>query len=139
VFIVHGHETAARESVAEFIRQCDLHAIVLQEPAEHGRTLMDQVETHGEAGFAIVLLTPEDLGLTPDGSGDLRPRMNVLMELGYFMGRLGRARTCALAVTSTAQLPSDLAGVVLESFDPSGGWKDALRRELRSAGYDVGG
>ena len=142
VFIVHGHDTGAREAVAQFIAESGLEATVLDEPAEQGRTVMEQVELHGGVGYAVLLLTSADLGLTPEAPAVVRPQMNVLMELGYFMGRLGRTRICAFAVCEATQPPSDLAGAPLGSLVPSGegsqDWKAMLRRELLAAGYEVG-
>ena len=60
----------------------------------------------------------------------------VLLELGYFIGRLGRAKVCALK-RGTLEIPSDFAGVVWENMDSSGSWKLALARELKAAGHDI--
>ena len=86
-------------------------------------------------GFAVVLLTPDDLGRDKNAS-DLEPRarQNVLLELGYFMARLGRDRICALK-KGTLEIPSDFAGVVWETMDDTGGWKQKLARELQAAGH----
>lgn len=35
------------------------------------------------------------------------------------------------------EIPSDFAGVVWENMDKSGGWKQALARELDAAGYGI--
>ena len=137
VFIVHGHDSAARESVARFVEKIGFQAVILAEQANQGRTIIEKVEAHGDVGFAVVLLTPDDQGCVKGGTLQPRPRQNVLLELGYFLGRLGRANVCALATVSTMELPTDFAGVVWEPFDPSGGWKAALARELRAAGFEV--
>jgi predicted nucleotide-binding protein len=137
VFIVHGHDSAAREAVARFVERIGFQAVILAEQANQGRTIIEKVEAHGDVGFAVVLLTPDDQGCVRGGTLQPRPRQNVLLELGYFLGRLGRANVCALATASTMELPTDFAGVVWESFDPSGGWKAALARELRAAGFEV--
>lgn len=57
-----------------------------------------------------------------------------MLELGYFLGRLGRSRVCALK-RGQIEIPSDFAGVVWENMDASGGWKQALGRELEAAGF----
>lgn len=117
VVVVHGHETQAPEAVAVFLEEAGFEPIRL-----HGPAIMEQVERHGEVALAVLLLTADDLGGT-----------NVLMELGYFMGRFGRTRVCALAIETTGQLPSHLGGVALELFDQSESWKAALTRYLQSA------
>jgi predicted nucleotide-binding protein len=116
VVVVHGHETPAPEAVALFLEEAGFEPIRL-----HGPGIMEQVEKHGEIALAVLLLTTADLGGT-----------NVLMELGYFMGRFGRTRVCALAIESTGQLPAHFGGVTLELFDESEKWKAALTRHLQS-------
>jgi len=136
VFIVHGHDEGARESVARFLEQLDFDPIILHEQANQGRTIIEKIEAHGDVGFAVVLLTPDDLGSVQGGPSQPRARQNVLLELGYFIGRLGRARVCALK-RGDVEVPSDFGGVVYEPFDGGGGWKQALGRELQAAGFDI--
>ena len=136
VFIVHGHDGEAREAVARFLEKMGLQAIILHEQANQGRTVIEKVEANGDVGFAVVLLTPDDVGCTKGGEPGPRARQNVLLELGYFIGRLGRAKVCALK-RGTLEIPSDFAGVVWENMDSSGSWKLALARELKAAGHDI--
>jgi predicted nucleotide-binding protein len=138
VFVVHGHDDGPREAVARFLERIGFEPIILHEQANRGRTIIEKVEAHGDAGFAVVLLTPDDEGCLKGETPQPRPRQNVLLELGYFAGRLGRANVCALKV-GDIELPSDFGGVVWEKFDVSGGWKLALARELRAAGFEVDG
>src|SRR5262249_428260 len=71
--------------------------------------------------FAVLVLTPDDL-LVRQGEERNAARDNVLLELGLFMGRLGRSRTFAVCQKdSNLKLPSDLAGVSLASFSAPGG------------------
>jgi hypothetical protein len=111
VFIVHGHDEGARESVARFLEQLDFDPIILHEQANQGRTIIEKIEAHGDVGFAVVLLTPDDIGSVQGGDPLPRARQNVLLELGYFIGRLGRARVCALK-RGDVEVPSDFGGVV---------------------------
>ncbi|HEF4763170.1 TPA: nucleotide-binding protein [Pseudomonas putida] len=135
VFIVHGHDEGAREMVARFLEQLGFQSIILHEQANQGRTVMEKIETHGDVGFAVVLLTPDDEGCAKGGTPEPRARQNVLLELGYFLGRLGRDKVCALK-RGTVEIPSDFAGVVWESMDGNG-WKQALGRELQAAGHEI--
>lgn len=136
VFIVHGHDGEARETVARFLEKMGLQAIILHEQANQGRTVIEKVEANGDVGFAVVLLTPDDLGCAKGGVPEPRARQNVLLELGYFIGRLGRAKVCALK-RGELEIPSDFAGVVWEKMDSGSSWKLALARELKAAGHDV--
>ncbi|HAE54972.1 MAG: hypothetical protein CMI62_02975 [Parvibaculum sp.] len=135
-FIVHGHDDAAREAVARFLERLNFEAIVLHEQANQGRTIIEKIEAHGDVGFAVVLLTPDDIGGMSED--DLRPRarQNVLLELGYFVGRLGRARVCALK-KGDVEVPSDFDGVVYQNLDAAGAWKTALGKELQAAGFNI--
>lgn len=136
VFIVHGHDDGAREMVARFLERIGLEAIILHEQANQGRTIIEKVVAHGDVGFAVVLLTPDDEGCAKGDKLEPRARQNVLLELGYFIGRLGREKVCALK-RGTVEIPSDFAGVVWETMDSSGGWKQSLARELEAAGHTI--
>ncbi|WP_082702745.1 TIR domain-containing protein [Pseudacidovorax intermedius] len=136
VFIVHGHDDGAREAVARFLERIGLEAIILHEQANQGRTIIEKVVAHSDVGFAVVLLTPDDEGCVKGGTPEPRARQNVLLELGYFIGRLGRDKVCALK-RGAVEIPSDFAGVVWETMDTGGGWKQALARELEAAGHSI--
>ena len=136
IFIVHGHDDGARETVARFLERIGLEAVILHEQASQGRTIIEKVVANSDVGFAVVLLTPDDEGCVKGGKPEPRPRQNVLLELGYFIGRLGRDKVCALK-RGTLEIPSDFAGVVWETMDSNGGWKQALARELEAAGHSI--
>ncbi|HCY56463.1 MAG TPA: hypothetical protein DF715_13405, partial [Oceanicaulis sp.] len=139
VFVVHGHDGESREAVARFLVSIGLDPIILHEQANRGRTVIEKVEANSDVSFAVVLLTPDDLGrATADGEADLEPRarQNVLLELGYFIAKLGRAHVCALRRGSVV-IPSDFAGVVWTEWDEAGAWKVSLARELKASGHDV--
>jgi len=136
VFIVHGHEVAAREAVARFVAQIGLEPIILHEQASQGRTVIEKVEAHADVGFAVVLLTPDDTGCAKGGTPEPRPRQNVLLELGYFIGHLGRSKVCTLK-RGEVEIPSDFAGVVWAPMDDGGAWKQILGKELQATGYAI--
>jgi len=136
VFIVHGHDGEARESVARFLTVIGFEPIILHEQANRGRTVIEKVEANSDIGFAVVILTPDDEGGRKGEVLEPRARQNVLLELGYFIGRLGRDRVCALK-RGTLEIPSDFAGVVWEAMDSGNGWKLALARELKAAGHQI--
>ncbi|OEB85125.1 hypothetical protein BBM86_07355 [Vibrio parahaemolyticus] len=136
IFIVHGHDDGARETVARFLERIGLEAVILHEQANQGRTIIEKVVANSDVGFAIVLLTPDDEGCVKGGTPEPRARQNVLLELGYFIGRLGRDKVCALK-RGALEIPSDFAGVVWQTMDSNGGWKQALARELEAAGHSI--
>ncbi|MFM0005749.1 nucleotide-binding protein [Paraburkholderia dipogonis] len=136
VFIVHGHDDGARQTVARFLEKLGFEPVILQEQANRGRTIIEKFEEHSDVGFAVVLLTPDDEGRAKGGGLQPRARQNVVLELGYFIGRLGRHRVCALK-SGDLELPSDYQGVLWETMDAGGGWKLSLARELKAAGHEV--
>lgn len=137
-FLVHGHDEAARESVARYLDRLSVKPIILHEQASQGRTVIEKLEHHANVTFAIVLLTPDDVGSAHGEPDELRPRarQNVVLELGFFVGKLGRQRVCAMHKGSL-ELPSDYMGVVYVPFDDAGGWRLTLARELKAAGFSV--
>jgi len=137
-FIVHGHDEGARESVARFVEKLGIHPIILHEQASGGRTIIEKLERNSDVDFAIILLTPDDVGAKATAKDALQPRarQNVVLELGYFIAKLGRSRVCALHKASV-ELPSDFLGVIYISLDEGGAWRVLLAKELREAGFDV--
>jgi predicted nucleotide-binding protein len=84
-----------------------------------------------------VLLTPDDMGRARNETQlEPRARQNVLLELGYFIAKLGRERVCALK-RGEVVIPSDFAGVVWEEMDSAGGWKSRLGKELEAVGQEI--
>ncbi|MCX4177744.1 MULTISPECIES: nucleotide-binding protein [Paraburkholderia] len=136
VFIVHGHDHGSREAVARVVETLGLEPIVLGDEANSGQTIIEKFERHAQVGFAIVLLTGDDVGGKDESSLHRRARQNVILELGYFIGRLSRARVCALYVAGV-EMPSDIAGVGYVALDQAGLWKYEVAKELRAAGYTV--
>ena len=138
IFIVHGHDESARETVARFLEKLKLEPIILHEQPNHGRTIIGKFEKYADVGFAVVLLTPDDLGASKDRRDDLEPRarQNVIFELGYFIGKLSRCKVFPL-VKGTVKTPSDYDGVVYTELDDAGGWKTKLIQELMDAGFNI--
>jgi predicted nucleotide-binding protein len=116
------------------LEKLQLEAIILHEQPDAGRTIIEKfVDCADEVGFAVVLLTPDDLGGSALASTHVaRARQNVIFELGYFAGKLGRGRVCLLR-KGEVEIPSDLYGVIYTDMDAAEGWKIKLVRELKAA------
>jgi predicted nucleotide-binding protein len=140
VFLVHGHDERMLQECARFLERLDQEVVILREQSNQGRTIIDKFEQVAqEAGFAVVLLTADDHGGPAGATAEqLKPRsrQNVIFELGYFVGRLGRKYVCALFEPGV-ELPSDYSGVLYEELDNRATWKIHLARELRDAGMSV--
>jgi predicted nucleotide-binding protein len=138
VFLVHGHDNEAKHAAARFLEQLHLSAVVLSERPDEGRTVIEKFERESNVGFAVVLMTPDDIGYQLGMEDNPRPRarQNVVLELGYFVGRLTRARIAVL-YKGAVELPSDYHGVLYIQMDDRDGWKLRLARELKQAGMEV--
>ena len=138
VFVVHGRDEGTKNIVARLLESLNLEPVILQDQPNEGRTIIEKFEEYSQATFAVILCTPDDVGAiaTKQESLNPRPRQNVVLEWGFFLGRIGRERVCAL-IKGDVEIPSDYAGVVYIDLDESGGWKMKLARELTEAGFPV--
>ncbi len=139
VFVVHGQDEAPKNAVQIFLRKLDLEDIVLHEQPNRGRTIIEKFESYAAVDFALVLLTPDDTGGPVGTSPDKlkrRARQNVVLELGYFIGKLGRDHVCALH-QGDVEIPSDLSGMLWVEMDRGGAWKISVANEMQEAGIPV--
>ena len=138
VFVVHGHQEAIREATARFIERLDLTPVILHEQPNKGRTIIEKFTDYSDVGFAVVLFTGDDRGGAISGPYDKqkpRARQNVVLELGFFLGKLGRGRVCAL-YQDGVEIPSDYNGVLFVKLDDAA-WKLQLAKELKAARIEV--
>ncbi len=141
IFIVHGKNEAMKQAVARVLEKLDIEPIILQEQANEGRTIIEKFVESSNVGYAIVLLSPDDYGYSVEAKAKkamLRARQNAILELGFFVGKLGRNRVMALyQQAENFEMPSDFLGVAYTAFDVNGNWQLQLVRELRANGYKV--
>ena len=152
VFIAHGKDMKPLNELKEIVTKFGLTPVVLSEQPSGGRTVMEKLEAYSDVGFAFIILTPDDLGgYVEAGSkwsrpqrlrkflrtAQNRPRQNVILEFGFFVGKLGRDRVACLLKKPVEQ-PSDMQGIVYLSFKESlHEIKDEILRELQEAGYAI--
>lgn len=143
VFVVHGHDEGTKQMVARVLEKVRLRPIILHEQPDKGRTIIEKFEAHApNAGYAVVIVTGDDLGRLHPGKNPQPPeverpraRQNVILEWGYFLGRLGRERVAALCDPGV-ELPSDYSGVlVIRLGDDT--WQFRLAKEMKAAGLRV--
>lgn len=142
VFVVHGRSDSPRLEVELLIhRATKLAPVVLAAQPNQGATIIEKLEAHlnpSSSSFAVILMTGDDVGrLAEDGEVERpRARQNVVLELGFAMGVLGRRRV-AILHEDGVELPSDIKGVAYYPLDSAGAWKASLLGELRAAGIHV--
>lgn len=144
IFIVHGHDTEARDQLELALHRLEMQPFILMNSAGQGKTLIESLEGHigkdYSSAFGIVLMTPDDMGYAKkDGTekSEPRARQNVILETGMLLSSLTRKRM-ALIVKGHLELPSDLEGIIRL------GYNDHIReiipklcQNLKEAGFNI--
>ncbi len=117
IFIVHGNDEAKWRELKDILQSSlRLNPIVLQEQADIGKTLIEKFEHYANTcSYAIAIFTPDDEVLDKNGEKYLQSRPNVIYELGWFCGRLGRKGVMLLLKEGTS-IFSDFGGIVQKRF-----------------------
>ncbi len=130
VFLVHGHKKDILDSVKTFLQKYDLKPIVLEEKPGMGNTIIENFEKHAsDVICAIVLAIGEDKCYR----NEKRPRQNVILELGYFYGKLGRGKTMVMR-NKNVTMPSNFNGITHIEYnqkDPMD-WQQKLAQEIEA-------
>ena len=84
----------------------------------------------------MALLTPDDAGSLQGEDINPRAQQNVIFEMGFFAGRLGRGRVILLK-RGEIEIPSDYTGVLYIELGDNDEWKKDLIKKLKNAGCEV--
>ena len=141
IFIVYGHDTDARNQLELMLRRMEMNPIILANLPGAGDTIIEKLESyigqHGNAGYACVLVIPDDEGFN-SGEPDkkkYRARQNVVLELGMVLARVGRKRV-AILQKQTVERPSDIDGLIYIPFkEKVEEISVQLIKELQAAGF----
>lgn len=141
IFIVFGHDEAMKDAVCSFLRSLQINPVVLNEEPNGGRTLIEKFEENTlHINYAIILMSDnDDIGCEFDKQ-DYKPRarQNVILELGYFVGKLGRRNHICVLKKDSVEEPSDILGIVYTKYkEGSNEWKLKLADELIAAHFDI--
>lgn len=114
VFISHGHNELLKLKLKNFIAErLGFQPIILAEQPDNGLTIIEKLEKYGkDCDFALIILTADDQAL----GGGVRARQNVIHELGFFHGILGRDRVLLLK-QSGVELFSNISGLIYKEFE----------------------
>ncbi|MFT0377400.1 TIR domain-containing protein [Bacteroides thetaiotaomicron] len=138
IFVVHGRNNELKETTARFLEKLGLIPVILHEQANQGKTIIEKFEDYSDVDFAVVLMTPDDIGYlaNEESFAKYRARQNVVFELGYFIGKLGRTHVVAI-VKGDIEIPTDISGVLYIGVDNNDAWKMMLAKEIKGVGYNI--
>lgn len=151
VFIVRGHSDKALAELEKFLVSVEVEPIVLSRGGGSAQSLFQKfMAVATKARFAVVLLSSDDYGASrrqydTQGVGEralqFRARQNVVLELGFFYGRLGWENVFVVyedpdKIFPNFERPSDLDGVVFDSMSDSA-WQRNLKAKLAEAGFAI--
>lgn len=138
IFIVHGKNEAMKQSVARLLENQELKPIILHEQPNLGNTIIEKFEKHSDVTAAIVLLSADDVMRPHEGKKIFRARQNVIFEMGFFIGKLGRKNVIAILQTDIiVEKPTDYDGVVYIEFDNHESWKMKVLKELKELKFNI--
>lgn len=136
VFVIHGRNEAKWRELKDILKsEFRLNPIVLSEQPDAGcKTVIEKFEHYAQTcSYAIAVFTPDD-EVTSVSETYLQARPNVIYELGWFCGRLGRSGAMLLLKEGTS-LFSDFGGIIQKRFTKNISEKIIeIRRDLVAAG-----
>jgi CheY-like chemotaxis protein len=137
-FIVHGHDETTMRQFKDYLTDGLQfpEPLVLRDMPSQGKTVIEKLESYTHnIDLVFVLLTPDDSMATPidDESERFRSRQNVIFEMGYFLGALGRnTGRVILLYKGNVELPSDIWGMVsIDISDTTNGFDGSAAEELK--------
>ena len=137
VLLMYGHDLEAKQVVANYVESLGVQVIPLNENSFVTRDILAMPAT-----FVIILLTPDDrvASASDPQLTRFRASQNIIYEFGFFHGKLGPKRVCALFKSNAEaelELPSDSLRGACVRLDSAGAWKGWLAKQMREAGLII--
>jgi len=136
VFVIHERDEAKWRELKDILKsELRLNPIILLEQPDAGcRTVIEKFERYAQTcSYAIAVFTPDD-EVRAGAETYLQARPNVIYELGWFCGRLGRSAAMLLLKEGTS-LFSDFGGIIQKRFAQDICEKSTeIKRDLVAAG-----
>jgi predicted nucleotide-binding protein len=143
IFVVYGHDTAARSQLEAMLRRWGLDPLFLDQLPSEGQTIIEKLENYAySVNYGVVLATPDDEGHRANRPDEktFRARQNVVLELGMLLAKLGRSKIAILIKNpSTMERPSDIQGLVYIPFTDNLEKEVgvALAKEMAKQGFNI--
>jgi predicted nucleotide-binding protein len=146
VLIVSGTDDVMKKALTKALGKLLLVPVVLCEEPGHGKKIVERFTAdYADVGLTVVLLSPDDYVYAKTEEltkRKLKPRLDVIFELGYLLGKLGKEKVLVLYRESEKgefEVNTDFEGINTAPFDTLDSWKLALLRGLADNGYQVEG
>jgi len=139
IFVVNGNDNELKQDVTQTLEKLELEPIILYEKSDSKKTLINKVSEYPNVSFAVVLVSPDDIVYskekTPDES-KYRATQNVIFELGYFLGKLGKQNVVAIYTPKkNFEIPTEYEGIFWIEYKNE--WYFKLINELKARNFDV--
>ncbi len=138
--LVVGKDEDACADVVRFLDKIGSHAVALGELPGGAASLLDRLDEHKDAAFAVMIVAAGEpaVGASGKRSGKSSPgsERNPSLELGILIGRLGLQNLCML-YREGAETPPSSEGIACVALDARGAWRFDLARAMKGAGLPV--
>jgi predicted nucleotide-binding protein len=139
VFVAYEKEDEVSSDVIQILQKLELEPIILHEESNRQKTILEKIECYPPVSFAVVILSPDDLVYPKEGTLDqakFRAAQSVILELGYFLGKLGKQNVVAIyKKEENFKVPTDITCVIW--IEHKTGWYFQLIRELKECNFEV--
>ncbi|MGJ4747303.1 TIR domain-containing protein [Leptospira sp. SA-E8] len=107
VFISHGKSHLWKDVARYIENELEFRTVILAEAINRGKTVIEKLDEETEdCDFAVILMTADD---------ETKARQNVIHEIGFCQGKLGRENVLVLLQTGVEKF-SNISGIVYEEF-----------------------
>jgi predicted nucleotide-binding protein len=142
IIVVSGADNEMKQALTGALTKLSLAPLVMCEEPSQGKKIVENFSRdYTDVGFAVVLLSPDDFAYAKNEAATkrkLRPRQDVVFELGFLLGKLGKDNVLVFfREFENFEIPTDFEGINVTAFDDRDSWKLALLRELSNCGLAV--
>ena len=139
IFVVNGNDNELKQEVIQTLEKLEVEPINLTEEANSKNKLITKVSEHPNVSFAVVLVSPDDIAHSKEKTADessYQATQNVIFELGYFLGKLGKQNVVAIyPPQKNFNIPTEYEGILW--IEHKVGWYFKLINELKACNFDV--
>lgn len=138
ILISYGDDLTVKNIITNFVKKIGLHPIILRTQMDIGKTIEEQFKHNtSKPGFIIIILTPDDIGCSVSSADKkkLRARQDVILELGFFIGLMGKDRVFAL-IKGEVEKPHYYMNEYIP-MDDNNLWKLKLEKAMKKVHMDI--